>query len=157
MTRSVAPADSSAALPRSTSASSLQSVQLSSPRPAPSPTSSFLFSSLSHVWQGLKAAAGSQVAGFARGLSRGGVGSEEVAQTGEKRGRLEEHTEERKERDKSRGGKRRRVEFRDEVLFDGGEPSPSGRLLPGRDADGCAYSTSPYAAHLARQPSPAKL
>lgn len=124
MTRQPAPTDSSASLPRSTSASSFQSIALSPPRSAALPSSSFLFSSLSHVWQGLKAAAGSQVAGFTRGLSGGGApagGMDEVARTGEKRGRASQLEEERKEREKGRGGKRRRVEFHDEVLFDGGE------------------------------------
>ncbi|GAA6033687.1 hypothetical protein JCM8097_004382 [Rhodosporidiobolus ruineniae] len=119
-----------AQLPQSRpSTSSFRSVSLSSP-PAntadhPPRQSSFLFSSLSSVWSGLKAAAGVQAEGFWRGVGASGVG--EAANVGEKRERADDGAEGAKRSDRDRKGKRRRMEeqhlaVEGDFLFDGVPP-----------------------------------
>ncbi|GAA5962763.1 hypothetical protein JCM21900_006494 [Sporobolomyces salmonicolor] len=112
---------SSLTFPRSTSASSLQSIAPSTAASAdagaaPKP-SGFFFNSLSSVWWGLKAAAGVEVAGFLKAV-HGGVSVDETANAGDKRARLANDGGQGNGSGKSRKEKRRRVHVQEDLLFD---------------------------------------
>ncbi|GAA5905234.1 hypothetical protein JCM5296_000974 [Sporobolomyces johnsonii] len=112
---------SSSTFPRSTSASSLQSIDPSTPAStsagaAPKP-SGFIFNSLSSVWSGLKAAAGVEVAGFLKAVHGGGP-VDETAHAGDKRARLGNDEGQGNGSGKTRMEKRRKVNVQEDLLFD---------------------------------------